>query len=62
MLEFANNNAKNASIEYTLLKLNYRYHPYICCKKNINFSFKFKAANKLTKEFRNLIVVYKKNL
>ena len=36
MAEFTYNNAENASISYTPLELNCRYHPRVFYKKNLN--------------------------
>ena len=36
MAEFAYNNAQNASTGYTSFELNYRYHPRISYKKDLN--------------------------
>ena len=36
MAEFAYNNTKNASIDHTLFKLNYGYHPYISYKEGLD--------------------------
>ena len=47
MAKFAYNNAKNASISYTLFKLNYNYHPKFFFKENTNSCSKFKSADKL---------------
>lgn len=48
MIEFAYNNTKNTNIGYMLFELNYGYHLYVSSyKKDINFYFKAKSANKL---------------
>ena len=62
MAEFAYNNTKNTSMGYTLFKLNYRYHRGIFYKKDVDPRSKSKAANKLIKELRNLITIYRENL
>ena len=62
MIEFAYNNVKNSSFGYTLFKLNYSYHLYMFYKKNFNFNFKSKLADKLLIDIKELISVYKKNL
>ena len=62
MAEFVYNNAKYASIRYTSLKFNYGYHQCVLYKENINPRFRSKAADKLTKELRNLISIYRENL
>ena len=54
MIEFAYNNAKNASKGYMFFKLNYKYYLYIFHKKNVKPRLRLKASNKLTKELRNL--------
>ena len=62
MAEFAYNNAKHASMGYTSFKLNWGYHPRISYKENINLCSRSKAADELTKELRNLMAAYRKNL
>ena len=39
MAKFAFNNAKNASIDHMLFKLNYGYHSHIFIKEDINPCF-----------------------
>ena len=60
--KFAYNNAKNASINHILFKLNCDYHPKISFTKDINFRLRSCSANKLIKELRKLIDVYCQNL
>ena len=36
MAEFAYNNAKNASTDFTSFELNYRYHPWVSYKEDLN--------------------------
>ena len=62
MVEFAYNNAKHASIEYTSFKLNYRYHQHVLYKENIDLRFRSKVADESTKKLRNLIAAYRGNL
>ena len=57
MAEFAYNNAKNASIGYTLFKLNSGYHPWVSYKEDLDPCLKLKTAEKLFSELRNLIAV-----
>ena len=44
---------KNKSIDYISFKFNYSYYFYIFYKKDINFYFKSKVANKLTDKLKN---------
>ena len=37
--EFAYNNTKNAGINYMLFEFNYRYHPWVFYKKDLNPRF-----------------------
>ena len=60
--EFAYNNAKHASIEYTFFKLYFGYHPCVFYKKNVNLCFKSKATDELTEELRNLMAACSENL
>ena len=55
MAEFAYNNMKHASIEYTPFKLNYGYHLRISYKEDVDPRSRSKAADELTKELRNLM-------
>ena len=60
MAEFAYNNAKNASINHMLFKLNCDYYSCVSFKKNINFCFRSKSANKFLAELQNLMIVCQK--
>ena len=60
--EFAYNNAKHASMGYTPFELNYRYHSHVLYKEKVDPRSRFKVANELTKELRNLMATCKKNL
>ena len=62
MAEFAYNNTKYASMGYTPFELNYKYYPRIFYKEDVDSCSRFKAANELTKEFRNLMAAYRENL
>ena len=62
MAKFAYNNTKHASTGYTLFELNCGYHPRVSYKEDIDPRSRSKAADKLTEELRNLIVVYRENL
>ncbi len=57
MAEFAYNNAKNASIGHTPFKLNCGYHPRVSFKEDVNPRSRFRSANELTKELRELMEV-----
>ena len=61
MVEFVYNNAKNASFGHTLFELNYGYHPQMSYKNNVNPHSKFKLADKLLTELRELMIVCRKN-
>ncbi len=62
MAEFVYNNVKNTSNSYTPFKLNGDYHPRISCEKDINLRSRFRSANKLAKELRELMEVCCQNL
>ena len=47
---------------YTTFELNCGYHQYVSYKKDVNPYSKSKAADKLTKELRNLMAAYRENL
>lgn len=49
-VEFAYNNAKNASTSHTLFELNCGYHLYVFYKKDVNPHSKLKLADKLLSE------------
>ena len=50
MAEFAYNNAKNASTEFTLFKLNCGYHPRVFYKENLDPYSQSKTAEKISSE------------
>ena len=60
--EFVYNNTKSTSTGHTLFKLNYVYHPRVLFEEDINFYLRFRSANKLAEELRELIKVYYQNL
>lgn len=62
MAEFAYNNAKKASTNYTSFKLNCGYHLHMFFEEDINSYFKSYFANGLAQELNNLIMIYSKNL
>ena len=62
MAEFIYSNVKNANIGYMLFELNYDYHPQMFDKKNIDFDFSFKIADKLSTKLKKLIIVYFKKI
>lgn len=62
MAEFAYNNTKNASIDYTSFKLNYGYHPKVFFKENIDPYSRSRSANKLAEELKELMKVCRQNL
>ena len=62
MVEFAYNNAKHASTGFMPFKLNCGYHPRVFYEKDVNPRSGSKAADELTKELRNLMAAYRKNL
>ena len=62
MVEFAYNNAKNASTGHTLFKLNCGYHPCVFYEKNLDLRLKSKTAEELSFELQNLMAVCQQNL
>ena len=62
MAEFAYNNAKNASTGYTLFELNCGYHPRVSYEEDINPRSKFKSADDLANDLRELMAVCRENL
>ena len=62
MAKFVYNNAKNASIGYTLFELNCGYHPWMLYKEKVNSRSMSKSADELSAELRELIIVYWENL
>ena len=58
MIEFAYNNAKNASTGHTLFELNCKYHPCVSYKEDLDPRSKLKIMEELFSELRNLIAVY----
>ena len=57
MVEFAYNNAKNASTGHTPFKLNYGYHPRIFYKENVDPCSKSKSADNLANDLKELMIV-----
>ncbi len=62
MAEFAYNNAKNASTGHTPFELNCGYHPRLSFEEDIDPHSRFRSANKLVKELRELMEVCCQNL
>ena len=62
MVEFAYNNAKHASMEYTSFELNCKYHLYVSYKENVEPHSRSKVADELIEELRNLIAACRANL
>ena len=62
MVEFAYNNAKNASTGYTPFELNCGYHPRMSYKEDVDSRFQSKSADKLSAELRELMIVCQENL
>ena len=60
--EFAYNNAKHASMGHELFELNYRYYLHVSYKEDVDPYSRFKVADNLTKEIRNLMVACRENL
>ena len=60
--EFAYNNAKNASIGYTLFELNCGYHPRVSYKEDLDPYLKSKFAEELFFELWKFITVCQRNL
>ena len=61
MAKFAYNNAKNASINQMLFKLNFGYHLWVSYEENIDPCSKSKLKDKLSIELKKLITVCKEN-
>ena len=62
MAEFAYNNAKNASTGHIPFELNCEYHLGVFYEEDINSRFKFKSADELLAELRELMTICRKNL
>ena len=62
MVEFAYNNAKNASTGHTLFKLNCGFHLRVFFRNNIDPRSKSCSANKLAKKLIELIDICQQNL
>ena len=62
MVEFAYNNAKNASTNYTSFELNCGYHPCVSYEENLDPYSKSKTIKKLFFELQDLMVAYQQNL
>ena len=62
MAEFAYNNAKNTNTSHTPFELNCNYHPWMLYKEEVNPRSQSKSADELSKELKELMIVYCKNL
>ena len=62
MAEFAYNNAKNASSGYMSFELNCGYHPRMSYKEDVDPRSKFKSADELLAELKELMIVCQENL
>ena len=62
MAEFAYNNTKNASTDFTLFKLNCGYYPRILYKKDLNPRSQSRTAKELFSKLRELMIVCQQNL
>ena len=62
MAEFAYNNTKNANIGHTPFELNCGYHPRMSFKEDVDARLKFRFADKLIGELKDLIKVCCQNL
>ena len=60
--EFAYNNAKNTSTGHTSFELNYRYHPWVSYKEDLDPHSKLKTAEELSSKFQYLMAVCQQNL
>ena len=62
MVEFAYNNAKNASTGYIPFELNCGYHPCVFYKEDVDLHSKPKSADDLANNLRELMAVCQENL
>ena len=62
MTEFTYDNAKNASIGYTLFELNCGFHLQVLFEKDIDHHFRSRLTNKLVNKLRKLIKICCQNL
>ena len=62
MVEFAYNNTKNTSTDYTPFELNCDYYPRMLYKEEVNLCSKSKSINKLSAKLKELIIVCQENL
>ena len=62
MAEFAYNNAKNASTSHTRFKLNYKYHPCVSYKEDLDSRSKSRTTEELFFELQELMTVCQQNL
>ena len=62
IVEFAYNNAKNASTGHTFFKLNCEYHLCIFYEKDLDFYSKSKIVKELSFKLPNLMAIHQQNL
>ena len=61
MVEFAYNNAKNASISHTFFELNCGYHLWVSYKEDLDPCLNSKTAEELSFELQNLMAICQQN-
>ena len=62
MVEFAYNNAKNASTGHIPFELNCGYYPRMSYKKDVKVRSQSKSADELSAELRELMIICRRNL
>ena len=62
MVEFAYNNAKNASISHMPFELNCKYYLRVFYKEDLNLRSKLKTAEKRFSKLQELMTVCQQNL
>ena len=62
MMEFAYNNAKNASTGYILFELNSGYHFYVSYKEDLHLRSKSRTVEELSFKLQELMTVCHQNL
>lgn len=62
MTEFAFNNAKNITTEFTFFEQNFGFNHPISYKKDVNHCSKSKAVDKIVAQIRKLTTICQQNL
>lgn len=61
IVEFTNNNLKNANIDNILFKFNICYHFYTSYKEEVSLCFELKSVERLVNNLKDLMMICRNN-